>query len=129
MAEAGGVQTTVDPRYVRLGLVFAFGYALVDVLIVVYGGGFVFFRFIGVVVAVFVIMDMVRLKEAGVEWGWTRYVVLVVVAIGGFLGFVIYAWRRYVHLENRAHSAGESATPGEEPEKTGSTSEDEEDAG
>lgn len=102
MAENAAPVDSIDNRYSRRAGITAVAYAVVDLLILIYGGLFVPFRFIGVIAAYFVVRDMIVLREAGVEWGWTRYLVLVLVAVGGFLGFIVYAWRRYSHLE--AHS-------------------------
>lgn len=108
MSEYAVPVDSIDNRYFRRAGYTAVVYALVDVLNLFYGGPFVLFRLVGVIAGYFVIKDMVVLYEAGVDWGWTRYLVLMFVAVGGFLGFIVYAWRRYIHLE--AHSVAE-ATP------------------
>lgn len=124
MAEYAVPVDSIDNRYYRRAAVTAVFYAVIDLLILVFGGLFVPFRLVGVIAAYFVIRDMMVLREAGVEWGWTRYVVLVFVAIGGFLGFIIYAWRRYSHLEaiggeGDGDEAGETETEVDSAEDTG----------
>lgn len=117
MGESEPIDEAVDLTFYRRALVVAFAYAVIDLLVVFVGRIAVPFRLIGVVVAYFVIKDMIVLREAGVEWGWTRYVVLVVAAVGGFLGFAVYAWRRNVHLQNRSVPDSEpSSTAAGEPE-------------
>lgn len=85
--------------FFRRAAVFAAIYALVDLMVLLVGGLFIYARLVGVFAGYYAAMDMVELREAGVEWGWTRYVVLLLVAVAGFLGFVIYAWRRHAHLQ------------------------------
>lgn len=102
MAESSEPSGRVDPKQFRRAGIVAFLYAIVDFLIILGGSFFVPLRLIGVAVAIFVIKDMLVLHEAGLEWGWTRYLVLIVVAVGGFLGFFFYAWRRRQHLEDHS---------------------------
>ncbi|MBS3759942.1 hypothetical protein [Halodesulfurarchaeum sp.] len=90
----------VDNSFFRRGMVVAILYAIVDGLILLVPGPFVLFRLIGVIAAYYATRDMIVLREAGLEWGKTRFAILVFVGIGGFLGFFFYAWRRTVHLRN-----------------------------
>lgn len=90
----------VDNTFYRRGMVVAVLYAIVDILILLFGGPFVPFRLIGVVAVYYATRDIVELRDLGLEWGTTRYLVLVVVGIGGFLGYFYYAWRRTIHLSN-----------------------------
>lgn len=99
MAEVPSSMESIDNRFYRRGMIVAVLYAVVDILIIFFGGPFVFLRLIGVIAVYYAIRDMVVLREAGLEWGWTRYVVLVFVGIGGFLGYFYYAWRRTRHLQ------------------------------
>jgi hypothetical protein len=111
----------VPATYFRRAAVFAMIYAVVDFLVLTVGGPFIYARLIGVVVGFYAAMDIVELREAGAEWGWTRYAVLLFVAIGGFLGFVIYAWRRHVHLMAIEETEADLETeldPGEPPAKS-----------
>ena len=94
MSDSTGPTADVGRRYFRLAGVVAIAYAVIDFAIIGFGSGLLPLRLIGVAAALFVIMDMIELREAGVEWGWTRYLVLVGVAVLGFLGFIIYAYRR-----------------------------------
>lgn len=100
MAEVPDAIDEVDNTFYRRGMVVAVLYAVVDVLILFFGGPFVFFRLIGVVAGYYAIRDIVVLREAGLEWGWTRYLLLAFVAVGGFLGYFYYAWRRTHHLRD-----------------------------
>lgn len=104
--------TALDSTHFRRAGITAFFYAVIDVLIVFIGGPFVLFRLIGIVAAYFVVRDMMVLREAGIEWGWTRYLILVFVAVGGFLGFFVYAWRRHQHVE--AHTWDDAAAEAED---------------
>lgn len=85
--------------FFRRAAVFAVIYAFVDLMILLVGGLFIYARIVGVFAGFYAAMDIVELREAGAEWGWTRYLVILAVAVGGFLGFVIYAWRRHVHVQ------------------------------
>ena len=98
MSEVPDAIDHVDNRFFKRGMVVAILYAIVDVLILTVGGPFVFFRLIGVAAAYYATRDIIVLREAGLDWGKTRYAVLVFVGIGGFLGYFYYAWRRTVHL-------------------------------
>lgn len=107
--------------FFRRAAVFAAIYAFVDLMILLVGGLFIYARIVGVFVGFYAAMDMVELREAGAEWGWTRYLVIVAVAVGGFLGFVFYAWRRHVHVqalgeETEADDEGESSKGDDEVE-------------
>lgn len=98
MSDSSDPSPDVGNTYFRLAGVVAVVYAIIDFLILGFGSGLLPLRFVGVVGAFFVIMDISEIREAGVEWGWTRYLLLVLVAVGGFLGFVVYAYSRYLHL-------------------------------
>ncbi|MFW5900696.1 MAG: hypothetical protein ACOCTH_02850 [Halodesulfurarchaeum sp.] len=100
MSEVPEAVDYVDNRFFRRGMVVAILYAIVDLLIIVVGTPVIVFRLIGVIVVYYATRDMVVLREAGLEWGATRYAILVVVGIGGFLGYFYYAWRRTVHLRD-----------------------------
>ena len=119
MAENAIPVDSIDNRYYRRAGITAVAYAVVDLLILLFGGLFVPFRLIGVIAAYFVIRDMMVLRDAGVEWGWTRYLVLVLVAIGGFLGFIIYAWRRYSHLQDHSWPETDAEDGSTDPGETG----------
>lgn len=115
MGESADPVEAVETKYFRRGAITAVFYAVVDLLIVIFGGPFIPLRLIGVVAAYFIARDVVLLQEAGVEWGWTRFLVLIFVAIGGFLGFIVYAWRRHVHIEAATWPSEEAAdTDGED---------------
>ncbi|APE96243.1 hypothetical protein [Halodesulfurarchaeum formicicum] len=88
----------IDNTFFRRGMVVAILYAIVDALIIFGGSPFIVFRLIGVVAAYYATRDMVLLREAGLDWGWTRYLVLVLVGAAGFLGYFFYAYRRAVNL-------------------------------
>ncbi|MFB6086201.1 MAG: hypothetical protein ABEJ84_05265 [Halodesulfurarchaeum sp.] len=90
----------VDNTFYRRGMVVAILYAIVDVLILLFGGEFITFRIIGVIAVYYATRDIVELREIGLEWGKTRYLVLIFVGIGGFLGYFFYAWRRTGHLSD-----------------------------
>lgn len=107
MAEVPDAVDELDNTFYRRGMVVAVLYAVVDVLILFGGGPFVFLRLIGVVAAYYATRDMVVLREAGLEWGWTRYLLLVFVGVGGFLGYFYYAWRRTHHLNDADLDPGE----------------------
>lgn len=98
MADSTPPDLAVPATYFRRAAAIAVIYAIVDFLVLTVGGPFIYARLVGVLVGFYAALDIVELEDAGVEWGWTRYVVLLFVAIGGFLGFVIYAWRRQVHV-------------------------------
>lgn len=91
--------TDIDNTFYRRGMIVAVLYAVVDGLILFLGGPWIFFRLIGIVAAYYASRDIVVLKEAGLEWGWTRFPLLVFVGIGGFLGYFYYAWRRTRHVQ------------------------------
>lgn len=115
--------------FFRRAAVFAAIYAFVDLMILLVGGLFIYARIVGVFVGFYAAMDIVELREAGADWGWTRYLVIVAVAVGGFLGFVIYAWRRHVHVqalgeETEADEGGSSR----DDDKTASSDSDDEGA-
>lgn len=99
MSDLTGSTADVGRRYFRLAGVVAIVYAGIDFAIIGFGSALLPLRLIGVAAALFVIMDMIELREAGVEWGWTRYLVLIGVAVLGFLGFIIYAYRRMSKLQ------------------------------
>jgi len=99
MAEVPSSMESIDNRFYRRGMIVAVLYAIVDVLIIFGGGPFVFLRLIGVIAVYYATRDMVVLREAGLEWGKTRYLILIFVGIGGFLGYFYYAWRRTRHLQ------------------------------
>lgn len=90
----------VDNTFFRRGMVVALLYAVVDLLIIVLGTPVIWFRLIGVIAVYYATRDIVVLREAGLDWGNTRYAILVFVGIGGFLGYFYYAWRRTVHLRD-----------------------------
>lgn len=100
MTEVPEAVDFVDNTFYRRGMVVAVLYAIVDILILLFGGPLVPFRLIGVVAVYYATQDIVRLRDLGLEWGKTRYLVLVIVGIGGFLGYFYYAWRRTAHLSN-----------------------------
>lgn len=119
MSDSSDPPPDVGNTYFRLAGVVAVVYAIVDFLILGYGSGLLPLRFVGAIGAIFVIMDITQIREAGVEWGWTRYLLLVLVAVGGFLGFVVYAYSRYLHLhpdavEEFRQSDSEETEEGEE---------------
>lgn len=124
MAESSDPQGTIDTTQFRRAGIVAFIYAVVDFLIVLGGSFFMPLRLIGIVAAFFVIKDILVLREAGLDWGWTRYLVLIVVAVGGFLGFFFYAWRRHTHLES--HSWPDPEEDGEAGEAEGTPEEESE---
>lgn len=90
----------VDNRFFRRGMVVAILYAIVDGLILFVPGPWILFRLIGVFAVYYATRDIVVLRDAGLEWGKTRYLVLIFVGIGGFLGYFYYGWRRTTHLSN-----------------------------
>ncbi|MFB6110411.1 MAG: hypothetical protein ABEJ60_06000 [Halodesulfurarchaeum sp.] len=90
----------IDNTFFRRGVVVAVLYAVVDALILFFGSPFVPFRLIGVVAAYYAIQDTMLLREAGIDWGLSRYLVFAFVGAGGFLGYAFYAYRRAVHLSN-----------------------------
>ncbi len=98
MSDSSDPSAAVGNTYFRLAGVVAVVYAIIDFLILAFGTGLLPLRFVGVVGAFFVIMDVTEIREAGVMWGWTRYLLAILVAVGGFLGFVVYAYSRYLHL-------------------------------
>lgn len=100
MTEVPSALSDVDNTYYRRGMVVAVLYAVVDVMTLLVGGPWLYLRLIGVVAVYFATRDLVVLREAGLEWGWTRYLLLVFVGVGGFLGYFYYAWRRTRHLQN-----------------------------
>ena len=100
MSEVPEAVDYVDNRFFRRGMVVAILYAIVDLLIIIVGTPVIVFRLIGVIAVYYATRDMIVLREAGLEWGKTRYVILVFVGIGGFLGYFYYAWRRTVHLRD-----------------------------
>lgn len=117
MSEPSPLESPVSDTFLRRAAAFAMIYALVDFLILTVGGPFIFGRLVGVMVGFYAALDMEELREQGAEWGWTRWVLLILVAIGGFLGFLLYAWRRHAHLQTIEN--GESG-----PEEAASASDD-----
>lgn len=95
-----GSVDAIDNTFFRRGMVVAILYAVVDALILFVGSPFIPFRVIGAVAAYYATRDMVLVREAGVDWGRTRYLVLLGVGVAGFLGYFFYAYRRAVHLSN-----------------------------
>jgi hypothetical protein len=100
MSEVPEAVEQLDNRFFRRGMVVAVLYALVDALIILVPGPFVLFRFIGVLAAYYATRDTIVLRDAGLDWGKTRFAIIVFVGVGGFLGYFFYAYRRTVHLRN-----------------------------
>lgn len=100
MSEVPEAIDYVDNRFFRRGMIVAVLYAIGDAVILFVAAQFVFLRLIGIIAAYYAARDMIELREVGLEWGKTRYLVLVFVGIGGFLGYFFYAWRRTGHLSD-----------------------------
>ncbi|MFW5922183.1 MAG: hypothetical protein ACOCRC_02630 [Halodesulfurarchaeum sp.] len=105
MSEVPEAVDLVDNTFYRRGMVVAVLYGIVDALILFVPGPWVLFRLIGAVVAYYAARDIVALREVGLHWGKTRYLLLLFVGIGGFLGYFFYAWRRMGHLSRASVDA------------------------
>jgi hypothetical protein len=119
MSDVPDAVDLVDNTFYRRGMIVAVLYAIVDGLILFVPGPWILFRLIGVVAVYYATRDIIVLREAGLHWGKTRYLLLIFVGIGGFLGYFFYAWRRMGHLSD--------ATVDPETEQIVSEEEEEED--
>ncbi len=100
MSEVPEAVDYIDNTFFRRGMIVALLYGVVDGLILFVSGPFILFRLIGVIAVYYATRDIIVLQDAGLDWGKSRYLLLIFVGIGGFLGYFFYAWRRTVHLSN-----------------------------
>lgn len=100
MSEVPESLDQLDNRFFKRGFIVAALYAIVDALILFVPGPWLPFRFIGVIAGYYATRDTIVLREAGLDWGKTRYALIAFVGAGGFLGYFFYAYRRTIHLRN-----------------------------